>query len=125
MTEGPPASASLGREASVGEAVSITTSCGTYSVGGAGGMGAVGSLAFRFFCLMLPCCGDTSPLVLLLAPFSLGCAGIFLLMSNPKGPEDPLASGSVFSIPIASLFALSEIQFLFCWTRWGCFLESV
>ena len=105
--------------------VSVTTSSGTYLVGGAGGEGAVGSLAFRFLGLMSPCCGEMSPLVLFWAPFSLGCACIFLLISDPEGPEAPVTSGSVFSVPIASVFALCEMEFLFCWTRWGCFLESV
>lgn len=76
MTEGPPASASLGREASVavteeeaeaqgGREGRIHHHVPWYLLGGRGWrQGAVGSSAFRFLCLMSPCCREMSPLVL-------------------------------------------------------------
>lgn len=86
---------------------------------------AVTSSAFHFLCLTSPRFGEMSSLVLFFAPFSLRCARIFLFVRHPEGTEPRVALGSVFSVPISSLFALSEITFLFCWTPWGCFLESV
>ena len=85
---------------------------------------AVTSSAFHFLRLTSRF-GEMSSLVLFFAPFSLRCAWIFLFTRHPEGTELPAALGSVFSVPISSLFALSEITFLFCWTLCGCFLESV